>query len=540
MDRDTTKRYVLVFSSMLVMGLMYCYDNPSALKNQLQQHFHHLPKAQFEYLFVDIPMSGKPIDNLTYSLYSVPNTILPLIGGVLIDRVGVHLMAVALAGLVLLGQLTIAVGCAAYDFDLILFGRILIGLGGETLSVAQTKFVVKWFNPSELGLSIYFVWLCSLVSLAFIFGVVSSFTMLASVLNYKWSPWIADHYHVTTALWVGVMLTGVSFLASVVLCRLDMSSPTKPTPSTDRVSFRDIRQFSWIFWLVVFKCFLGGCIMPFNNTAVSVFLERDFFQEPPLPCQRCGEGEYKIFCDKISSHCPSVPPFAWPLPQLSKNCSIETAFDQYRCSKDPPYIDDDAINCDDKAWREGPFTQKYCKTKGDASERAASAMSISPLVQTLLGPVAGAFVDMIGMRPHVVFVSEAAVAVAHSLIGFSHVPVTTPLLLFGVSWSVVGAAMSSSIPFVVPTKAAGTAFGLLNIVGNMGSAVVPFLVSAIYAHAGGHYLPQVQTLFIVFSVTNVVFAVVFIAMDAAGGYRLSRRAEKSDKLTDDASEPFLS
>ncbi|CAK4694847.1 hypothetical protein LEN26_009553 [Aphanomyces euteiches] len=107
MDRDTTKRYVLVFSSMLVMGLMYCYDNPSALKNQLQQHFHHLPKAQFEYLF-----------NLTYSLYSVPNTILPLIGGVLIDRVGVHLMAVALAGLVLLGQLTIAVGCAAYDFDL--------------------------------------------------------------------------------------------------------------------------------------------------------------------------------------------------------------------------------------------------------------------------------------------------------------------------------------------------------------------------------------------------------------------------------------
>ncbi|CAK4735200.1 unnamed protein product, partial [Aphanomyces euteiches] len=186
--------------------------------------------------------------------------------------------------------------------------------------------------------------------------------------------------------------------------------------------------------------------MPFNNTAVSVFLERDFFQEPPLPCQRCGEGEYKIFCDKISSHCPSVPPFAWPLPQLSKNCSIETAFDQYRCSKDPPYIDDDAINCDDKAWREGPFTQKYCKTKGDASERAASAMSISPLVQTLLGPVAGAFVDMIGMRPHVVFVSEAAVAVAHSLIGFSHVPVTTPLLLFGVSWSLVGAAMSSSIP----------------------------------------------------------------------------------------------
>ncbi|KAF0733278.1 hypothetical protein Ae201684_009840 [Aphanomyces euteiches] len=512
MDRDTTKRYVLVFSSMLVMGLMYCYDNPSALKNQLQQHFHHLPKAQFEYLF-----------NLTYSLYSVPNTILPLIGGVLIDRVGVHLMAVALAGLVLLGQLTIAVGCAAYDFDLILFGRILIGLGGETLSVAQTKFVVKWFNPSEL---------------AFIFGVVSSFTMLASVLNYKWSPWIADHYHVTTALWVGVMLTGVSFLASVVLCRLDMSSPTKPTPSTDRVSFRDIRQFSWIFWLVVFKCFLGGCIMPFNNTAVSVFLERDFFQEPPLPCQRCGEGEYKIFCDKISSHCPSVPPFAWPLPQLSKNCSIETAFDQYRCSKDPPYIDDDAINCDDKAWREGPFTQKYCKTKGDASERAASAMSISPLVQTLLGPVAGAFVDMIGMRPHVVFVSEAAVAVAHSLIGFSHVPVTTPLLLFGVSWSVVGAAMSSSIPCTFFRHILADLSCSRRADKSRGDCVRTPKHRRKHG-VGGRSLPRVGHL-CTCCVTNVVFAVVFIAMDAAGGYRLSRRAEKSDKLTDDASEPFLS
>jgi hypothetical protein len=51
------KRWVLLLSSVMVLGSTYCYDNPGALKSQLQQHFHAIPKAQFEFLFVSYTMT---------------------------------------------------------------------------------------------------------------------------------------------------------------------------------------------------------------------------------------------------------------------------------------------------------------------------------------------------------------------------------------------------------------------------------------------------------------------------------------------------
>jgi hypothetical protein len=43
---------VLLLSCLLMIGNYYCFDNPAALKSQLQQHFSHIPKARYEFLFV--------------------------------------------------------------------------------------------------------------------------------------------------------------------------------------------------------------------------------------------------------------------------------------------------------------------------------------------------------------------------------------------------------------------------------------------------------------------------------------------------------
>ncbi|RHY22003.1 hypothetical protein DYB25_008174 [Aphanomyces astaci] len=107
----SAKRWVLVLSSLLVVGLNYCYDNPGAMKSQLQQHFHRIPKTKYELLFVR---------SLTYSLYSVPNMVLPLFGGILIDRVGVQTMTMVVVSLVLAGQVIVALGSAMHNFNLIL------------------------------------------------------------------------------------------------------------------------------------------------------------------------------------------------------------------------------------------------------------------------------------------------------------------------------------------------------------------------------------------------------------------------------------
>jgi hypothetical protein len=52
------KYVVLLLCSALTLGSTYCYHNPSALKNQLQQHFSAtLQKDQYEVLFVSFPSS---------------------------------------------------------------------------------------------------------------------------------------------------------------------------------------------------------------------------------------------------------------------------------------------------------------------------------------------------------------------------------------------------------------------------------------------------------------------------------------------------
>ena len=63
---------VLFFACLTLLGNYYCYDNPAALKPQLQQSTG-LTESQFA---------------LTYSVYSFPNMVLPFFGGYLCDRIG--------------------------------------------------------------------------------------------------------------------------------------------------------------------------------------------------------------------------------------------------------------------------------------------------------------------------------------------------------------------------------------------------------------------------------------------------------------------
>ncbi|ETV85111.1 hypothetical protein, variant 2 [Aphanomyces astaci] len=459
--------------------------------------------------------------SLTYSLYSVPNMVLPLFGGILIDRVGVQTMTMVVVSLVLAGQVIVALGSAMHNFNLILVGRIVFGIGGETMSVAQVKVLVKWFDMSEL---------------AFVFGLSNSFSTFSAVLNYKWSPWIADHYDVTTALWVGAGVCGLSFVAALLLVQIDKKLHIASEKS-EAASIRDLKLLGWLFWLLALQSLVNSCIGPFNNTATSVFLERDYFQQPPPLCQRCGLGYYNVYCDAVSPHCPNVPPFAWPLPLLSKNCSITSPFDQFQCSKAPPYILDEDINCDDVAWREGPFTHRYCATKSQAAETATSSLSYNPMVQTGLAPLAGWLVDLFGRRPMISVVAEIGVAVAHAAINYSQVTVTVPLLLLGVSQCFLQASMGSAFPLVVPPRAIGTAYGFLAMVGNMGAAVTPLVVAALYAHYD-RYIPHVQVLFVGFGVANALLGVALVAMDRAHHGVLSRFSPPRD-MDLDHKEPFL-
>ena len=177
-------------------------------------------------------------------------------------------------------------------------------------------------------------------------------------------------------------------------------------------------------------------------------MERDYFKEPPVECRRCGLGAYAGIesCTHLAPHCPPVPPFAWPLPQLSSTCNISEPLDQLNCTSTPPYITDGDIQCEDRAWKNGPFTSVYCKKKADAESNAATPMSVPYVISALLAPFLGLLVDRVGFRAGLALLAPLVLTIVHVLLAWSSMSVWFPLILQGIAYSVFAAALWPSVP----------------------------------------------------------------------------------------------
>lgn len=202
------KWLVLVLSCFTLFGNYYCIDSPGAMKNILKKHFT-LSDTDFEYTF-----------SMFYSTYSIPNIILPLLGGVLILKLGNRLTYMICALCIMIGQMVFTIGVAKVNPTLALIGRAIFGLGGETINTTQSTILIHWFPVSQISL---------------VFGVSLSFARLSSVLNDILSPKIATSSDISTSLWVGFTFCAFSFITTLILIYMDwrQNLKTEMKKSTD-------------------------------------------------------------------------------------------------------------------------------------------------------------------------------------------------------------------------------------------------------------------------------------------------------------------
>lgn len=191
-------RWLILFLSCWIMfGNYYAFDNPSALNIPLRNWLASPGDlVTFQYRL-----------SLLYSVYSIPNVILPFFVGRAIDRLGSRSILLILALLVALGQMLTAIGLQKRNFGLLLLGRTIFGVGGESLAVAQARLVTHWFVGKELALAI---------------GLNLSIARIGTVVNNVLSPLVARRHSVPAAFWLGFASCVVSFgctLATVVLDR---------------------------------------------------------------------------------------------------------------------------------------------------------------------------------------------------------------------------------------------------------------------------------------------------------------------------------
>ncbi len=236
---------VLVLISLAMFGNYYIYDAISPLADLLALQLG----------FTDSNIG------LLQAIYSIPNVFMVLIGGFIIDRLGTKKSTLIFAVLCLLGA---AITASAGKLEIMAAGRLVFGLGAESLIVAVTTAIAKWFKGKELS---------------FAFGINLTIARLGSFAALN-SPTWAKHYYTNWQLPLFITVAaGVICVAGAVLYWILEDNASKKyqvgqAGSTDKVVLRDIFKFSTSYWFIVALCitFYSG-IFPFQTFAVKFFIE---------------------------------------------------------------------------------------------------------------------------------------------------------------------------------------------------------------------------------------------------------------------------
>jgi len=124
--------FILVLMGLVIFGSYYAYDAVSPIANYIIKDMD-ISRAQYGLLF---------------SLYSAPNIIMVLLGGIFLDIIGIRKAGTLYAALCVIGVFITASG---YTFMIMLLGRLIYGLGSESLIITMDKILSKWFKGKELA-----------------------------------------------------------------------------------------------------------------------------------------------------------------------------------------------------------------------------------------------------------------------------------------------------------------------------------------------------------------------------------------------------
>ncbi len=395
---------VLVFVSLAMFGNYYVYDALSPVADLLNR------QLGFPQTYI----------GLLQGIYSFPNIFTVLIGGVIIDRIGLRKSTMIFGVLCFVGALitvlnappfisSIAPGVAAVvaapfgwfsantgdyirtalsnDRLLVMaFGRLVFGMGAESLIVAVTAALAKWFRGKELS---------------FAFGVnlmIARLGSFAALNSPTWAKSAYENWH--TPFLIGVGFCTFCVLGAIVYWGMEAYAEKQYElghASTDKVVLKDLFSFSRSYWFVVALCitFYSG-IFPFQTFAV------EFFQD--------AHGTSRAFGGFLSSMLTLFAMFATPL--------------------------------------------------------------------------FGLLVDKVGKRALFMMLGSMLLIPVYLIMGYTHLTLYVPMAMMGVAFSLIPAVMWPSVAYIVDQSKLGTAYGLMTMIQNIGLFGFNLLIGWANDHAG--------------------------------------------------------
>ena len=236
-----------VAAALVMLGNYYVYDAIGPVAELLSRQLH---------------FSDLQIGTLN-AIYSLPNIFLVAIGGVLVDRFSARVMVLATTAICLVGAVVTALGAV---FPVMAVGRLLFGIGAETLAVAVLVALFQWFSGGK-----YF---------ALQFALNISLGRLGSFLADRSTGFAADLYAQgwQAPLWLSVAFAVISFAGALLYFYVDRREQPRGTlatpPPPERINWSHLLGFPRGYWLLVGTCVaFYSVIFPFRSTFAIKYLQ---------------------------------------------------------------------------------------------------------------------------------------------------------------------------------------------------------------------------------------------------------------------------
>ncbi|WP_423594872.1 MFS transporter [Roseateles sp. MS654] len=229
---------------------------------------------------------------LLNAIYSLPNVVLILVGGVLVDRFGAARVTVWTAAVCFLGA---ALTALSPDFAGMAAGRLLFGIGAETFGIATLAALAQYFVGGQV---------------AFAMGLALSIGRLGSFSSDMSPTWFAHAYAQgwQPPLLIATAMAGASFAGALLYAWMDRRIAAADKGPMEKQGqpfvWRDLLHFGRAYWFLLALCVLWySVILAFRST----FSIKYFQHAHGLDLASAGAMNSYVFLAAVFA----TPAFGW-------------------------------------------------------------------------------------------------------------------------------------------------------------------------------------------------------------------------------------
>ncbi len=287
MAQTRIKWLMLALAALTIMGSYYTYDSIAPVAGLLRDQ-RGFSQSQI---------------GLLNAVFNLPNIALALIGGILIDRIGAARTILIAAVICTIGASLTAIG---EPYEVMLLGRLLFGLGNETLYIALLVGIAQWFHlgGGALAIALFF-----------------SMARVGSYSADKSTSWFADLYASgwQAPLWLAAGLTSVGVVTALAYYAIDRKFPhlRSAGQKTERFQLKDLTGFSRSFWYILWlNVLFASVFFPFRST-----FSIQYFQDVKgMNLAEAGTANSYVFAAAIFA----TPVFGLIADRIGKRASLLT------------------------------------------------------------------------------------------------------------------------------------------------------------------------------------------------------------------------